>query len=79
MKMNRWLDSSPPLELLPCPFCGCEDIKIRHFGNERIKRKVHVKCGNPHCRIERTVAALIHDFEWIEDEAASGWNRRVNK
>jgi len=60
--------------LKDCPFCGSEP-DMKHRGNEHTKkRSVTISC--PKCRIQRTDAALIHGFEWLEEVAAKNWNMR---
>ena len=64
------------IELLPCPFCGCEPIE-KHIGNNHTKiRKIVIKC--PQCRCQRTDAALRNGFEWLEEISAMNWNQRPN-
>lgn len=61
-------------KLIACPFCG-ETPKIIYTGNDHTKiRKIKIKC--PKCRIERTDAAMQHDFEWLERISIANWNKR---
>jgi len=62
------------IDLLPCPFCGGTP-NVERLGNEYTKsRKITIKC--PECRIQRTDAARVHGFDWLEDIAAKEWNMR---
>ena len=63
------------INLLDCPFCGCDNIELSHIGNDHTKsRKINVKCKG--CRASRTDAALRHNFDWLEGVAVTAWNRR---
>ena len=76
VKVKSWYEGKE-VELLNCPFCGGEP-EMLHKGNDYSKkREITVKCTNAHCRIQRTDAALRHGFDWLENMAAEGWNKRV--
>ena len=62
------------IEFYPCPFCGDKPYVIPKGNALTKKRSVTVKCRT--CRIERTDAALIHDFEWLYRVVADNWNKR---
>jgi Lar family restriction alleviation protein len=63
-------------ELKPCPFCG-DAPEMQHIGNAHTKsRKIVIKCNG--CRIQRTDAAIRHDFNWLEKLAIEQWNKRAN-
>jgi hypothetical protein len=77
--MECYGDSNLDLdERLPtCPNCGGV-LKSRYIGNMYgKKRKIQVKCKNVSCRIERTDAALNHDFVWLENCQLEAWNTRA--
>jgi hypothetical protein len=62
------------IKLLPCPFCGSEP-EVEYIGNEYTKsRKIIIRC--PQCRIQRTNAAFMNGFTWLEDVSAKQWNER---
>ena len=64
-------------ELKLCPFCGGIPA-MEHIGNDHTKsRKIVTKCKG--CRIQRTDAAIRHNFEWLENVAIEQWNMRANK
>ena len=61
-------------KLSPCPFCG-ESPKVIYKGNDQTRdRSITVKC--PKCRVQRTDAAIRHNFEWLEAVAFENWNKR---
>lgn len=69
-------DNKRKIELLDCPFCGGKP-QIMYTGNDRSKkRKMNIKCMG--CRVQRTDATLMHDFEWLENICAEAWNARNN-
>ena len=71
---NKSWDESKEIEFDPCPFCGAIP-EMQHIGNDyRRKKAIRVKCRK--CRIERTDAALMHSFAWLEDVAVKNWNQR---
>lgn len=60
--------------LLNCPFCGGAP-DMHYIGNEHTKsKKINIKCGG--CRVQRTNAAMKHDFKWLEEISVSQWNER---
>jgi len=63
-------------KLLPCPFCGGE-AKIILIGNDHTKkRKAEVSCMTVGCSSKQTVAAILHDHNWCEQQAIAAWNQR---
>lgn len=63
------------MELKNCPFCGSDNIEVKHIGNDfSKKRKITIKCKK--CRCQRTDAALSHGFDWLEGVATRNWNNR---
>lgn len=62
------------MNLLPCPFCGALPVVTTTGNAFTARRSITVRC--PKCRVQRTDAALRHDFEWLENVAAEGWNQR---
>jgi len=67
------------MEDLFCPLCESK-MKVSYIGNERTKsRKIHVKCSNSDCRIERTDGAIYHDFQWLENVVSEFWSRRTSR
>lgn len=72
-EIKGWTDGKI-VKLLPCAFCGGEP-ELLHIGNDyKPKKRITIKCKK--CRVERTDAALHHDFNWLEDVAQKGWNDR---
>lgn len=60
-----------------CPLCNSK-MKVSYIGNERTKsRKIHVKCSNSDCRVERTDGTIYHDFQWLENVVSEFWSRRT--
>lgn len=71
-------------ELLPCPFCGSEKLKIDskrtfNYGNKRCA--VAVRCNSCHAR--GPVAGILmpdgqyNERELVGDKAADLWNTRT--
>ena len=74
-EVNSW-ESGKVVRLKPCPFCGGKP-KLLHIGNDfKEKKKIIIKCIE--CRVERTDAALRHDFTWLETIATENWNQRID-
>lgn len=68
-------DNAKDIELLDCPFCG-SDPAVEYIGNDFTKkRSIKIKCKK--CRVQRTDAALKHDFNWLEGVAVENWNKRA--
>lgn len=64
-------------ELLPCPFCGGDDLKLHEDFSEDEPRRAyawHVFCQNCHCHGRNNFP-----IGWAEtqDEAVTAWNRRT--
>jgi|GEM_PF-1757837 len=71
------MSSTEKNDLLPCPYCGCEDIDVKYIGNDHTKtRKVQLKCNS--CRITRTDGAIYNDHEWCYETAKKQWNTRAD-
>lgn len=65
------------MEDLFCPLCNSK-MKVSYIGNDRTKsRKIHVKCSNSECRIERTDGTIRYDFQWLENVVSEFWSRRT--
>lgn len=65
-------------KLLPCPFCGSEDVGI--YGNER--DHYYVACMNPVCFCKLGESYLPQDeadhMFGDKESAAYNWNRRAD-
>ncbi len=78
MKFKSW-NGIEDIELLDCPFCGCEPV-VTHIGNDMSKtRSIKVKCSNIDCRCTRIDGAIKFGFVWLEGVAVKNWNKRVTK
>ena len=55
-------------KLLPCPFCGCDNIESIHRPQQYSKWQYTCQCGS--CGAEST-------FEATKDAAITMWNRRI--
>jgi Lar family restriction alleviation protein len=53
--------------LLPCPFCGCTNIKVS--ADKKTNENGHVWCDNDDCE-----AGMYGD---TREEAIVRWNKRV--
>jgi hypothetical protein len=61
-------------KLSACPFCGGK-AAARYVGNDHTKkRSIMVRCTV--CRITRTDSMLKHEWDWLENIAIEGWNKR---
>lgn len=72
-------------ELLPCPFCGGEDIRISDKTttiNRVRKRHVACYCNACHCYGSRIIGKEESDYPYkaidgTREEAIKAWNTRV--
>ena len=62
-------------KLLPCPFCGSDNIILLHKGNDHTQTKsVTVKCKK--CICKRETGAIKFSLDWCEKTAITAWNTR---
>ncbi len=59
------------MELKPCPFCGCKEIKI----NFPKKKTIEIKC--PSCLIKYIQSYLRFTEEQLLGLMIKSWNSRV--
>lgn len=81
-------------KLLPCPFCGHENISINgrqvrfigqnEFGVKRIKISRYAVCNKCHSRGKPIIFNIVYEKGWVEELrkhdllAIQEWNRRKN-
>lgn len=59
-------------ELLPCPFCGGEDVSVSAGYWDALGARYEVGCDNPQC-----VVHPYSDLYPTEAEAIEAWNKRA--
>jgi hypothetical protein len=63
-------------ELKPCPICNGE-MEIRRQGNDYTKkRRIVLLCKTFGCTVRFSMAAIKHDFDWLERRITERWNTR---
>lgn len=81
-------------KLLPCPFCGHENISINgrqvrfigqnDFGVKKIKISRYAVCNKCHSRGKPIIFTIVYEKGWVEELrkhdllAIQEWNRREN-
>ena len=77
----RFLDPEPTAPvvdengLLPCPFCGGNDIDMYPIG----KRAYEIKCKTFGCVTTRKVGVITQSIDWAKDRCIERWNTRSGK
>jgi hypothetical protein len=57
-------------ELLPCPFCGSNNIEFRRYG----RKGLQLECGGCAVRMQQTV--LRYSLDWLRERMIESWNKR---
>lgn len=60
-------------KLLPCPFCGSEDVSINEAYWDCHGARYEASCNNPQCAVHP-----YSDLYDTEAEAAEAWNTRAD-
>lgn len=69
------MNSREELKLLPCPFCGENNLELIRIGNEFTKsRRAKVLCRN--CNLPMTVGAISNSLDWCIKKVTEKWNTR---
>ena len=59
------------MELKPCPFCGCEEVRIKKYYAGTMEKGASIEC--PNCHIE-----MAYQNATCAIMVCHAWNRRAN-
>ena len=74
MTNNPASDNLKPNEkLLPCPFCGSEDVTIKQTSRTSMK----IQCRS--CAVQLKQSVLKFSLDWLQTNMIKTWNTRTNQ